>query len=391
LDFVLKESEDAEESKHDTSMFRQVIDLTEHDDTNPNAVNALPQSVAASSFVEIPAHPMILRTHKSLDSYDQGQFRGFPVNPSTRERQLRDQFGQPLGRALSKLKRWEQAHELSYLFGPLDVLLVFAVEEQKLLVGPNGRPANKAHEADIVVYMAKHGFKWSHNRTSREPYCGRYTTIIRELADAIKILESTPVFRVQPPPIGHIVVQIPGHMGERFTLIDSPVNYIGSGAGKGWDLNLESACPRAAMELYQDTKVMLQLNIIWWSRFRLVDTTLKLWLPGQSFTDVNPQVLQKDNPLQRCYPPFWVKGFSPTSHHGPGLKETTIKVWCQDHGRIEALTIRSTMAAQLSTRCFSYKQWAALAHDSGPHLYTDHPFRKLTGKSAIFWGAVTVC
>ena len=100
--------------------------------------------------------------------------------------------------------------------------------------------------------------------------------------------------------LGHVVIGLPGHLGEELTLADNDRKL---GPSRGARTTIPQMCMQPQLELYHDMRVYARLVTLWWARFRLLDPSLRPWSPDEMMTDVNPNVLSSDHPLQQCYPP----------------------------------------------------------------------------------------
>jgi hypothetical protein len=99
------------------------------------------------------------------------------------------------------------------------------------------------------------------------------------------------------------------------------------------------------LEIYHDMRVYARLVTLWWARFRLLAPILP-WSPGEKMTDVNPDVLSLNHPLQQCYPPFWSATFMTTYSTDGSLYRSEIDTFCVQYNRIEGCDVKTVLLAQ---------------------------------------------
>jgi hypothetical protein len=320
--------------------------------------------------VEVLAHPNILRAHSPITTWDLAAFH-FDSNPGTRKRRFSRLRKHELARALRGLETWEQAQELNFWFHDLDVLVVYLHDVEDVPL----EPAGAFQHAPIVGEVLKHGFETlTPARQRTKIYGDRYRRVCQRISTLITLLEASVAQDTSLPLPGYIALRIPGHVGNEITLLNRPDPDRRTNDEL---VNDSQACLIARIELFQDEKFMSRNNANWYLRFRLLDPGLLPWKPGQKITDVNPGVSHATHPLQSCYPPFWVKGFTPDSGHRPGLQKILQSGWCEVHQRNETVQLPSVLLAQTASGFYTYPQIAALVHD----LAQAHDISGLEGTS----------
>lgn len=167
-----------------------------------------------------------------------------------------------------------------------------------------------------------------------------------------------------------MVLRMPGHFGELFTLIDhefhGDISTTSSGKGK------KSMCLRPMLEIVYDIHTRDYLLSIWWSRRRLLDFKWLPWPRDAKMTDINLSVLDNDPPIRQCYPPFRSNGFGLGSPNSSRTKATGIDTHCAEHNRTKQKEIHSVLSAQLACNIFEPEQFIALLFERYSYVKNVH-------------------
>jgi hypothetical protein len=126
-------------------------------------------------------------------------------------------------------------------------------------------------------------------------------------------------------------------------------------------------CSKSSLELAYDTKVRDDLASLCWGRLRLLDASLIPWDYSQKMTDVNPNTLNANHPIHKCYPPFWVKDFTVPSKHSRSGQRICLVTFCLEQNRWESRRFPTSMTAQLACSFFEPEQFVALVFETNHH------------------------
>jgi hypothetical protein len=226
----------------------------------------------------------------------------------------------------------------------------------------------------LVAETEIHGFKFPESRNNSE--WGKSLTkkmgrVRENPTNRLSLLSEQEVLSSPPDTTaGHTVIQMPGHEGEHFAIID---DYFTSPPYRGKKvLPLKAICLDLRLSLPRNLSVVRPLHSVWWARLRLLDASLLPWNPGQKITDTNPHVLADENhPIRRFYPTFWNGAFETDSDTIHYLHTTTIDVFCMKHRRIERTIIKTVLVAQWICGFYTPEQIVGLLFQNNTSIDTD--------------------
>ena len=160
--------------------------------------------------------------HNPITTWDLAAFT-HQVNPVTRIRRFGHLKGAALAHALQPLPAWEQLHELNFYYNDFDVLLLYLIDAERVDVTMNKhKPMPLSEELEV------HGFVYSQDRakfghSSSNVFKNKAKHLRNHLHTTLGILATRkPVPQPGPVPPGHMVIRMPGHFGEQFTLANRP-------------------------------------------------------------------------------------------------------------------------------------------------------------------------
>jgi hypothetical protein len=254
-----------------------------------------------------------------------------PVNPSTRIRQFEHLKGRDLYDAIEDLPPWQQMQELFPWFTVLDILVVYLVDEEGLLITQDPDLCGLRHTNNVLLLM---GYP--------PKLFDAEFAIIRK---RVKALNTLPIVldlirhhapRAPLPPSGllEVTIPVPGPIERTYTVINQalPRTLL---AKKPNHTKRNECCILAQMEFFQDERARNRLISRTFSRMNIIDPSIKPWKLGQKITDVNPHILHRDHYLQQnCLPIFWSFKFGPDTDGNVGF-EAHYRFFCREHDRFE--------------------------------------------------------
>lgn len=249
-----------------------------------------------------------------------------------------------------------------FLFNDLDVLALYLVDEEghkrpRSKVCP-GLLGEETEPDPSIQAITAHGF-WL--GPAVVPLNSKYQSTTSLLSKSVQLLSAQPPETSRPVssvPSGHMVLPMPGHLGEMFTLIDHGFRRAISttSAGKG----MPPMCLRPMLETVYDIHARHYLLSIWWSRLRLLDPKLLPWPRDATIIDVNPSVLDNDHLIHQSCPHFWGNGFGLAAQDSLTSRVRNIDAYCSEHDRMEQKRICRPLSAQLACNTFEPGQFIAL-------------------------------
>jgi hypothetical protein len=165
-------------------------------------------------LVSVPEHPRILRAHAPITTWRKALFDNAHYNPATRVRRFGHLYGRQLLDALLPLEPWEQVHEPSFWCNDLDALSVYFIDVEQIPMN-----LNKVMPLPLMMETIAHGFNVLvvpdvNSRHHNNLYKLRRTVIDGHLTAALQRLSISTPKSILPPPPGHIIIRMPGHLGE---------------------------------------------------------------------------------------------------------------------------------------------------------------------------------
>jgi hypothetical protein len=278
-----------------------------------------------------------------------------PVNPSTRVAQFQHLQNLQKYYATKDLPLWAKAQEMSPLFKPLDVMLVYLRFEEKFTLS---KATNHTARDQMPFVLTSTGFDCPPIHVLQEK-CNRLRDSIQSVMEALRLDH----VRQPLPPSGlaETTISVPGPVTRSYTVFNQPIPQalIDAAHKTKEQCNL---CVQANMDLFFDVQFRSRIAANTWYRFRVVDTSLLPWDPTtEKMSDVNPQILHKDHYFQQnCIPPFWQRSFEAGSLNGAS-GDAALTGYCFEHDRIEKYsTTKTQLVMQLAGNYFSHEDWVVV-------------------------------
>jgi hypothetical protein len=108
-------------------------------------------------------------------------------------------------------------------------------------------------------------------------------------------------------------------------------------------------------------------------------------------TDVDPNTLSPNHPIQSCYPAFWARNSVTTTTGSPDLSRTIVDTFRQEHDRVEGTGIKTVLLAQWAAKFFDYPQFVALTYETSTSMYQTQQIRFLQGSHGCLGGVLVPC
>jgi hypothetical protein len=254
-----------------------------------------------------------------------------PINPNTRVRQFEHLKDRQLYDAIKDLPPWQQMQELFPWFNAFDVLIVYLVDEENLLITTDPALHGLKHIQNVLLLMG----------ISPKLFKAEYAiqrkraAALRWLPTVLKVVKNhTPRASLPPSGLLELTIPVPGPIDRTYTVINQamPLTLL---AGKPIHTARNDSCVLAQMEFFQDERARKKLITKTFSRLNIIDPSVKPWKLGQKITDVNPHILRGDHYLQKnCTPAFWNLKFESDPDAGNGC-DANFRFFCREHNRFE--------------------------------------------------------